>query len=166
MAWGGSAVFVQTIQTVFCKQGTAPTGYTSITADTVKCALYSSNTMTPSKTDTLAHSAYNASGSPWVTTNEVSATNYTAGGATLASTSCSVGTGTPPTNYVYFTSTGPSWSSVSFTAYGDLVYDSSITAGTVASQGLCYNDFGGAQTVTSGTFTIAWNANGIFNFQV
>lgn len=161
MAWSASAVFVQTVQTIFMKQGTAPTNYVSLTSDSIKCALYSSNTITPSNTDTLAHSAYNAAGSPWVTGGEVSSSNYTAGGSVLASTSSTVSS-----NLVQFTSTGPSWTSVSFTAYGDLVYDHTITGGTVADQGICFNYFGGAQTVTSGTFTISWNANGIFNFQV
>jgi hypothetical protein len=31
----------------------------------------------------------------------------------------------------------------------------------VADQGVCYLYFGGAQSVTSGTFTIQWNASGI-----
>ncbi len=35
-------------------------------------------------------------------------------------------------------------------------------AGPVGDQGVCYNYFGGAQSVTAGTFTIVWNANGIF----
>ena len=32
----------------------------------------------------------------------------------------------------------------------------------VADQGICYNYFGGANSVTLGTFTIVWNASGIF----
>lgn len=168
MAWSDSAVFVQTVATIFGKIGTAPTGYTSMSADTLKAAVYLSNTMTPSSTDTLAHAAYNAAGSPWVNTNEEStAGGYTQGGTAITQT-WAIGNGSPvPTNYVALTSTNTSWTSVTFAnAYGALVYDSSISAGTVANQGLCYNYFGGNQSVTSGTFTIAWNANGVFNFQV
>ena len=44
------------------------------------------------------------------------------------------------------------------------MYDNTITAGTVAAQGMCFNYFGGAQSVTSGTFTINWDATGIFKF--
>ena len=40
--------------------------------------------------------------------------------------------------------------------YGAFVYDSTITGGTVASQGMCFNYFGGTQTVTAATFTILW----------
>jgi hypothetical protein len=51
---------------------------------------------------------------------------------------------------------------------GCLVYDDTITAGTggIADQGVCYNFFGGAQSVTAGTFTIIWHANGIFRITV
>jgi hypothetical protein len=45
-----------------------------------------------------------------------------------------------------------------------LVYDATITAGTVAKQGLCFNYFGGTQSVTGGTFTIVWDATGVFKF--
>jgi hypothetical protein len=45
--------------------------------------------------------------------------------------------------------------------YGCLVYDDTITT-PVADQGVCYNYFGGANSVTDGTFTIAWSASGIF----
>ena len=51
-------------------------------------------------------------------------------------------------------------------AYGCLVYDDSITAGTVADQGISYHYFGGAQSVTTGTFTIVWHANGLFRITV
>jgi len=52
-----------------------------------------------------------------------------------------------------------SWTSASFTAYHGALYDD-----THASNILVANfDFGGAQTVTSGTFTIQWAAEGIIN---
>ena len=51
----------------------------------------------------------------------------------------------------------PSWTGATIAAaYGDLVYDNSVTGGTVAKQGLCFNYFGGTQSVTSGTFTVQW----------
>ena len=45
-------------------------------------------------------------------------------------------------------------------AYGCLVYSDTRTT-PVADQGICFNYFGGANSVTSGTFTIVWNASGI-----
>lgn len=40
--------------------------------------------------------------------------------------------------------------------YGGLVYDTAVAA-----HGLSYNHFGGAQSVTNGTFTVVWSASGI-----
>jgi hypothetical protein len=45
-------------------------------------------------------------------------------------------------------------------AFGCLVYDHS--AGAVTDQGVSYHYFGGTQSVTEGTFTVVWNASGIF----
>ena len=39
-----------------------------------------------------------------------------------------------------------------------------ISGGTVADHGVCFNYFGGAQSVTAGTFTIVWDANGLAKF--
>jgi len=50
-------------------------------------------------------------------------------------------------------------------AFGDFIYDDTIAAGnTVAKQGLCFNYFGGTQSVTGGTFTVVFDATGIFKF--
>ena len=51
-------------------------------------------------------------------------------------------------------------------AFGCLVYNDDITAGTVADQGITYHSFGGGQSVTAGTFTIVWHANGLFRITV
>lgn len=149
MAWSASKVFAYSVLQV----GSNAVKYSS---DAYKVALYSSNTMTPDNTvTTAALTEYNGTSSQWVTANEVSGTGYTAGGVSVSSP-----TWTQSTNVITFTSAGtPQWTSASFTAYGGLVYDT-----TVLNEGLCYNYFGGAQTVTSGTFTINWNASGIATF--
>jgi hypothetical protein len=49
---------------------------------------------------------------------------------------------------------------------GCLVYDDTLTAGTVADQGVSYHWFGGAQSVTAGTFSVIWNASGLVRFTV
>jgi hypothetical protein len=46
-------------------------------------------------------------------------------------------------------------------AFGCLVYDDTI-ATPVADQGICYNYFGGSQSVSGGLFTVVWSASGIF----
>ena len=45
--------------------------------------------------------------------------------------------------------------------FGCLVYDFTV-ATPVDNQGVCYNYFGGTNSVTDGQFTIVWNASGIF----
>jgi hypothetical protein len=45
--------------------------------------------------------------------------------------------------------------------FGCLVYDDTLTT-PVADQGVCFNYFGGTQSVTSGTFTVVWNVLGLW----
>jgi hypothetical protein len=47
---------------------------------------------------------------------------------------------------------------------GCLVYDDTLT--TPDDPGVCYNWFGSAQSVTNGTFTVVWHANGLFRITV
>lgn len=127
--------------------------------DTFKAALYN-NTGTPDKNATATLSTYNGAASAWVLANEVTdATNWVAGGRTLVSPAIDISVA------------GACFFSASNTAGGGnvtlsgvmgcLVYDT-----TVASQGVCFNYFGGSQSVTAGTFTIVWSANGIFRVTV
>jgi hypothetical protein len=128
----------------------------SFSGDTVNVALYGTTPTTATAlTDTLAHNAYNGSGGQWVTANEVSGTGYTATGVAVTSkTETSAGTA-----IAKFTSTAtPTWTTATFTAFGCLVYDTTITN----KYAYCWNYFGGSQSVTAGTFSITWNASGIF----
>jgi hypothetical protein len=122
--------------------------------DSYKVALYASGT--PDKTvATAVLTEYNGAASQWVTANESSGTGYTAGGVAVSSP-----TVTQTGGVVTFTSAGtPQWTGASFSAVGGLVYDT-----TVSNEGLCFNWFGGTQTVTAGTFSITWNASGICTF--
>jgi hypothetical protein len=128
----------------------------SFSGDSVKVALYNgSPTSATAQAATLAQNAYNGSGGQWVTANEVSSTNYTAGGVVVTPKTETL----VSTTVVTFTSSGtPTWTTVSFTSYGCLVYDNTVTG----AYAFCWNYFGGAQTVTAGTFSITWNASGIF----
>jgi hypothetical protein len=159
MGWSVSAIFAQAMLNPLLGRSwttAAPTTYSSLSADTINCALYGT-TPTPNKTDTLANSAYNAG--QWVTANEISGTNYTAGGNALASKTFALDA--TATNDVIFNAANPTWTTATIAAaFGDLVYDNTITGGTVAKQGLCFNYFGGSQTVTAGTFTIQWGTPG------
>lgn len=132
-------------------------GTTSFHGDTVNCALYNNSVTTATaSTDTLAHNVYLAAGGQWVAANELA----TSGGYTIGGVAVTPKTETISTNVATFTSSGtPQWTSATFSAYGALVYDNTIAA---AKYVYCWNYFGGIQTVTSGTFTINWNASGIF----
>jgi hypothetical protein len=158
MAWTDSRVFGQFLYSPLCQGTTTPaTGYTGLDTDTVKVALFG-NSVTPDRNAAVASTGFNTG--TWTTGNEVTdATNWVSGGRALAG-----GAFSSITNGVMFDGTDlAGGGTVTITnAYGAFVYDDTITAGTVADQGVCFNYFGGAQSVTSGTFTIVWNASGLF----
>lgn len=61
-----------------------------------------------------------------------------------------------------FDATDIAWTSASFTAYHAVIYDDTPTS-PQADPLICSIDFGGAQTVAAGTFTIQWDTEGIIN---
>ena len=87
------------------------------------------------------------------TTNQVSGTNYTAGGNTLANPA--VGR-TGSTSFVDFDDT--SWTTATFTARFAQIYQSSGGAAS-GNNSVLVLDFGGNFTATAGTFTIQFPAN-------
>ena len=91
-------------------------------------------------------------------TNEVSGTNYTAGGNTLSSLALTQTGGT-----IKFDAADTSWSSATITdARGAVIYDDSLTDDPL----IAYIDFGADYSSTNGTFTIAFNAGGIFTIDL
>lgn len=161
MAWSGSAVFKQFILAPLVEgTTTTATGYTGLDTDTVNVALFDSS-ITPAKDVAVASTGYNTG--QWLTSDEVTHANWAAGGRPLTTDTFS-----SDTNAVEYNADNLAGGGTLTLAdvNGCLVYDNSITAGTVAKQGVCYNWFGGAQSVTGGTFTIIWHANGIFRFTV
>lgn len=154
MAWTDSRIFREWYVTMFQSAGT---GFTGLDSDTVKVSLHN-NSITPDKDAAVASTGFNTG--TWTTTNEVSdATNWVSGGRPLASKTFT----TPATGVAMFDAAdlagGGTLTLAGF--FGCLVYDDTITAGTVADQGVCFNYFGGTQTVTGGTLTILWSANGL-----
>ena len=164
MAWTDSRIFTQAILnplTASAWSTTEPTTYgaNGLSADTINAALFN-NSVTPDKDAAVGSTGYNTG--TWVTADEVTdATNWTVGGRALGSKTYAAGTGI--VNFDAADTAGAGNVTIS-NAYGCLVYDATITAGTVAKQGLCFNYFGGAQSVTGGTFTIVWDATGVFKF--
>ena len=49
------------------------------------------------------------------------------------------------------------WAAATFSAYHAVLYDDTVATDDL----ICSFDFGGVKTVTAGTFTIQWHANGI-----
>lgn len=148
MAWSNSKIFMAFVED--CFENTAAL---DLNSDTIKAALYD-NDITPSQTVTTANSLYNAG--QWATAgNEVAdGAEWAAGGVALAN----IASGFSSNVYTFDADNTASGSSATLAnVHGCLVYDD-----TVGDQGICYNYFGGANSVTDGTFTIVWNASGIF----
>lgn len=156
MAWTGSEMFRALVKDVFDNTAAFDFGNG---ADTFLVALYD-NDITPDQNATSANTAYNAG--QWATAgNEVSdGTEWDAGGEPLTGQTLDAGTN----GIVFFdgTDTPSGGSSATLAAvFGCFVYDDTLAA-PVANQGVSYHYFGGTQSVTDGTFTVVWHANGIW----
>ena len=62
--------------------------------------------------------------------------------------------------YVFLTTNGSA--ATLSNVYGSMIYNDT----NANNQGVCYNYFGGVNSVTSGTLTVVWNANGIARITV
>ena len=89
--------------------------------------------------------------------NEVSGTGYTAGGATLTSTELSVSSGV-----LTYDAADVSWSSSTISNAMAAVGYFDRGGATSADELIFLSDFVTAASTTNGTFTIQWNASGIF----
>lgn len=152
MAWTNSKIF----QRFLSDMADNITAF-DLGSDVPKVALYN-NTITPDNDVTAANSAYNVG--QWATAQETfEAGQWAQGGVALASTSLSVATA----DVVFYDAADTaSGSTADITnATGALVYDDTLTT-PVADQGICYNWFGGSNSVVNGTFTVQWHTNGIW----
>ncbi len=119
--------------------------------DTFKLALYTSS------------ATIDANTTSYTSTNEVTGTNYTAGGGTLvnlgvtaSNTSASAGTGYTDYSDLTFTN-------ATITARGALIYNTTPSANgtantTLTNAAVCALDFGSDKTSTAGDFTIIFPA--------
>jgi hypothetical protein len=152
MAWSASEIFSS-----FITDKMNHTTNMDLNADSIKAALYD-NDITPDQTVASASAAYNA-GQWAIAGNEVSNGGWAAGGVALASVTSAFSSAT----YTFDAADTANGTAATLSAvFGCLVYDDTITT-PVADQGISYHYFGGTQSVTSGTFTIVWNASGIFS---
>jgi hypothetical protein len=160
MAWTNSKVFEEWIIGPMLQA--AGTGYTGLDTDAVKCALFD-DTITPDNDAAVASTGY-ATG-VWTTTEppqQFDAAGWAQGGLDLASKTFT----TPGTDQVRFDAADrASTANVTLAGVvGCLIYDDTITAGTVADQGVCYLWFSGPAGVTGGSFTVQFGANGLIQF--
>ncbi len=123
---------------------TSRTSLTAPTTDTVKAALY------------LTTASIGAATTAYSATNEVSGTNYSAGGVTVTNATAPTTSGTtaiwtPSASIVYTTVT----LSTAFDCV--LLYNSSQSNKAISSHTF------GAQTITAGTFTLTMPANDASN---
>ena len=114
----------------------------ALAAETLKVALMK-NTYTPSANTDETYSGISA--------HEVTSSNYTAGGATLASQASAY----VDTTNAAFDAANVTWSNVTFTARYAVIYET--TGGKIRD----IKDLGGDKPVAAGTFTLSWNADGI-----
>ncbi len=153
MVWADSRVFQQFLEDAFLNVAAF-----DLDSDAFLVALYD-NDITPDNDVSAANSAYNVG--QWASSgNEVSESGqWAAGGVALTSPTINVGTA----DVVFWDASDTASGSAADLAnvYGCLVYDDTLTT-PVANQGVCYNYFGGTNSVVNGTFTVVWNANGIW----
>jgi hypothetical protein len=115
--------------------------------DTFKLALYTSSASIDANTTT-----YSA-------TNEATSANYTAGGGALTNLGVVTSNNNASTGTGYTDFSDLTFSNVSLTARGALIYNTTPSANsnantTLTNAAVCVLDFGSDKTATSGDFTI------------
>ena len=128
---------------------------TTINADTFKIALFTNS------------SSIDADTTGYSTSNEVSGTNYTAGGEALSSVTIGLADNSSSVPTAFIDMADVTWSSATITdARGALIYNSTLanagTAGTTthaAKPSVCVINFGADSSSSAGNFTVTMPAN-------
>ena len=160
MAWTDSRIYRQFLLDALGDTAQFKLGGT----DVFKAALYGT-AATPDKDATAANSAY---GATWAGASEIIDTS--GGGTDWPATGVSLGTETwtnAASGVVMLDApdTASGATADIAAAFGCNVYDDTL-ATPQADQGVCFNYFGGTNSVTNGTFTIVWATNGLFRITV
>ena len=144
--------------------GGSTTASRTFTADTFNILLIKT-----SPSHTFDHTQTNVGtpgvGSPTtanVGTDEVTGTGYSTGGVALTNVGPSLPGGPSTTATISF-SPNPSWTSATFSTTAAIIYNTSIRQGAAAAplggRTVAVYDFGGTQTVSSGTLTLIMPTN-------
>ena len=121
--------------------------FRATSGDTFKIALYTSS------------ASIDANSTAYSATNEVSGTNYTAGGNTLTNLGVVTSNNTASTGVGFTDFSDSTWANSTITARGALIYNNTPSANSNANTSLtnaavCVLDFGSDKTSTDGSFAI------------
>jgi hypothetical protein len=143
--------------------GTVTSGTIAFTGDVLKMLLLKVGAFAAAGTQSNVGTP--GTGTPGVTnvgTDEVAAGGgYTSGGTTLTNVTPTLVSTTAITNF----SPNPNWTSATFSAIAAIIYNTTVRQGSAngitpnasgsgINRSISVHDFGGTQTVTSGTFTV------------
>lgn len=160
MAWSGSGVFRSMLTGILGGEHDFTLGYDSTTnAGDALVALFD-NGVTPDKDASAANAQYDEG--TWLLANEkytTPGTEWPAGGRPAVGAHVS----NPVANVIMYdmADTASDGSLTLSGIYGALVYYDNATP-----RGICFNYFGGENSVTTGTLTVVWNSNGLFRITV
>lgn len=166
MAFSSSGVFRVTLGEILGGRNAFALGNAAIDGDedyvaqapeAMKVALFNNAVDTSSAKDaTFANAKYDAG--VWLASREAHSTEWPVGGRSAENQRLSY----PSANTIMFDmdDTSASASTSLSNIYGALVYHASSDVG------VCFNYFGGSNSVSGGTLTVVWNANGLFRITV
>jgi len=125
----------------------------NLDTDTFKVALFNDTITAPDQTVALANTAFGAG--VWAANEVFDAAEWPTGGQALDSLTSAFAANVYKWDAADEVSTGTSATLAD--VRGCLIYDD-----TLSDYGICFLSFGGANSVTDGTFTVVFNAAGIF----
>lgn len=155
MAFGTSSkVFVAFLENAL---GNAVAYNLNTGGDTFKVALFNDSITAPDATVALANTAFGAG--VWAANEVFDGAEWPTGGQALDSVDLTTASNVLKWDAADEVSTGTSATLAD--VRGCLVYDDTLT-----DYGICFLSFGGANSVTDGTFTVVFNTSGIATFTV
>jgi len=130
-------------------------------SDTLKNSLFD-NSITPTGDATSANSAYGAG--VWASGGVADASGWPAAGRALGSVVIDAGTSATVKLTAANTVSANSTTTLA-SVYGCLIHDTTLTT-PVSDQGICFLSLGGTNSVTAGTFTVAYSASGVLSISL
>lgn len=153
MAFGTSSkMFVATIEAMFENAAAY-----NLSSDAIKIALFNNSITAPDATVALANTAFGAG--VWAANEVFDGAEWPTAGQALDSVTSAIASNVWTFDAANEVSTGTSATLAD--VRGCLIYDD-----TISDHGICFLSFGGANSVTDGTFTVQFAASGIATITV